>query len=459
MLARVIIMRLLFSFSLLLATSRMVSAEVVDFSHLFDEEDVAVLETDAEDVELSMPELVPDSAPEQEIPDVVTESDVVPEPVEPESIYEAIPEPAAVIAAPGGDADLEQLLLVRDRQIEELKFALEELTDDYSRRVEQMRSEESPREVREVVEARTQLEVVQFELQALQERHKALKTDHELLLQKLEGMDQSRAATDENVAMLQQERNSLIAQIEERDQTIAELLTEKNQTFGAQVSKFEAQLEEKALALAQSEGRIRAEYETRMQQMEAENARKIASLTSEHSSTISRMVTSHEAALNDLQAEQKEKLSMLQQEYTDEREKMRETHQARLDALQLEFDTFESETSEERAAAEKLRSEVKRLEAALQVARRENERERFMLAYNSGALFLAAGRYDRAEREFLKALDVRENDAALHYNMGILYDEHIDRPEKARFHYKRFLELAPSDRDAPTVQQWLRELQ
>jgi tetratricopeptide (TPR) repeat protein len=133
-------------------------------------------------------------------------------------------------------------------------------------------------------------------------------------------------------------------------------------------------------------------------------------------------------------------------------------HKKALEALQGEFAAFRTGTVRDREDTARFRGEIARLEAALEAAQTANERERFLLAYNSGSLFLAAGRHDRAEQEFLKALAIREDDAPLHYNMGILYDSHLRQPAKARVHYERFLELAPNDRDAPLVMQWLREL-
>ncbi|MFH1226712.1 MAG: hypothetical protein V1701_02260 [Planctomycetota bacterium] len=37
------------------------------------------------------------------------------------------------------------------------------------------------------------------------------------------------------------------------------------------------------------------------------------------------------------------------------------------------------------------------------------------------------------------------NDAALCFNLGVIYDEYYDNPAKAVFYYSRYIELAPED--------------
>lgn len=123
-------------------------------------------------------------------------------------------------------------------------------------------------------------------------------------------------------------------------------------------------------------------------------------------------------------------------------------------SLRAEIESMEADV----AQTAELRSEVLDLRMQLSALRSANEKERFILAYNMGSIYMSANRYDRAEDEFLKALEIRQDDAPLHYNLGVLYDEHLRKPKLARKHYEAFLELAPNDRDAPNVIRWLKEL-
>ena len=103
-------------------------------------------------------------------------------------------------------------------------------------------------------------------------------------------------------------------------------------------------------------------------------------------------------------------------------------------------------------------ADIEQLRKALADAEQANVRERFALAYNLGSIYKAARQYERAETQFLKALEMNADDAALHYNLGILYDDNLGNAKKARQHYERFLALAPNDPDAPNVVKWLEEL-
>lgn len=103
-------------------------------------------------------------------------------------------------------------------------------------------------------------------------------------------------------------------------------------------------------------------------------------------------------------------------------------------------------------------AEIERLQRALvdQAAVHEQDMQRSY--YNMGCVYKAARQYDRAEAEFLKVLAINPNDAAVHYNLAILYDDDLHQVAKAREHYQRFLDLAPDDKDAPMVLEWLSSL-
>jgi tetratricopeptide (TPR) repeat protein len=136
----------------------------------------------------------------------------------------------------------------------------------------------------------------------------------------------------------------------------------------------------------------------------------------------------------------------------------RDAARERIVALDAELVAMRTQRDAIRAAAGERDAEVTRLQNALASAQAANAQERFALAYNLGNIYKAARQYTRAETEFLKALKMNPDDAALHYNLGILYDDNLDNGQKARQHYERFLELAPNDPDAPNVVMWLKDL-
>lgn len=114
-------------------------------------------------------------------------------------------------------------------------------------------------------------------------------------------------------------------------------------------------------------------------------------------------------------------------------------------------------------------SSVERLETELVAARLENTylrsqlealrsdkgRELHLAYYNMGCVYRAIKDFKRAEEQFLKALATDPEDPAVHFNLGILYDDDLGDKKRARLHYERFLELAPDDGDVPQVKQWL----
>lgn len=104
------------------------------------------------------------------------------------------------------------------------------------------------------------------------------------------------------------------------------------------------------------------------------------------------------------------------------------------------------------------RAEVARLQEALKDLEEARLEESFLTHYNMGCVYKATRQYRRAEAEFLKGLSINPDDPGIHYNLGILYDDDLNEKDLARKHYERYLELAPYDRDAPKVQEWLSAL-
>ena len=99
--------------------------------------------------------------------------------------------------------------------------------------------------------------------------------------------------------------------------------------------------------------------------------------------------------------------------------------------------------------------EIERLQDLVKKVLAANRRERASMHYNMGCVLRVAGHPLKAETAFLRALEINADDAGVHYNLGILYDEDLDDRIRARRHYELFLELAPNDKDAMQVREWL----
>ena len=78
----------------------------------------------------------------------------------------------------------------------------------------------------------------------------------------------------------------------------------------------------------------------------------------------------------------------------------------------------------------------------------------------SKALKLAQkGKYRDAEKLYLQALTRAPNSAAIHYNLGVLYQEGLHSSSAAVKQFRKYLELNPKARDADQVRSWINELE
>ncbi|WP_043113458.1 tetratricopeptide repeat protein [Solimonas soli] len=75
-----------------------------------------------------------------------------------------------------------------------------------------------------------------------------------------------------------------------------------------------------------------------------------------------------------------------------------------------------------------------------------------------GVLYRESGDFARAEQCYQRALAAQADYAPAHYNLAILYDLALRRPQDALAHYKQYQQIAGLD-DKPMVAVWIRELE
>ncbi len=63
--------------------------------------------------------------------------------------------------------------------------------------------------------------------------------------------------------------------------------------------------------------------------------------------------------------------------------------------------------------------------------------------------------YSEERKEYLKCLKINPDDANVHYNLAILYDDKLNLNEEAIVHYTRFLEIRPAGEDVHQVKRWI----
>lgn len=75
--------------------------------------------------------------------------------------------------------------------------------------------------------------------------------------------------------------------------------------------------------------------------------------------------------------------------------------------------------------------------------------------YNYALLYDNMGMYKEAICEYEKALEYNPDDPDTHYNLGIVYDNHIKDKEKAIYHYNKYLEFCDDPGDIKKVENWI----
>ena len=74
---------------------------------------------------------------------------------------------------------------------------------------------------------------------------------------------------------------------------------------------------------------------------------------------------------------------------------------------------------------------------------------------NLGEVFRRTRQFEKAKGAYDKAVSLDPQYADAHYNLGILYDNHLRDRGKAANHYRKYLDLDPKSPDAAEVGQWL----
>jgi tetratricopeptide (TPR) repeat protein len=75
-----------------------------------------------------------------------------------------------------------------------------------------------------------------------------------------------------------------------------------------------------------------------------------------------------------------------------------------------------------------------------------------------GVLQRRQGRFSDAEQSYLKAIAADAGYANAYFNLGVLYELYLQRPELALAHYGRFRELQVADPAGGDVDKWIADL-
>lgn len=259
-----------------------------------------------------------------------------------------------------------------------------------------------------------ELSVLRATHASLERQYARGRTDRRILLQQVKRYFEDRAGWAAVRDELEQARARLSERVAELEQAVTDDQEERRQVE-----------------------RVRAELDTEQRHLLAERE------------TLAR---EQEAVRASLQPLREERRALVEQLRTAERELAR---------LHATADEQARVTAEHGRVVEEQRALRRSLEAQSreqqEVARRYEALvdETAAVHYNLGILLAGDGEYERAVREFRAALTVRPDDADAHFNLGVVFAEHLGEPARAVPHFQRYLELRPNAPDAARVRAYL----
>jgi chromosome segregation ATPase len=148
-----------------------------------------------------------------------------------------------------------------------------------------------------------------------------------------------------------------------------------------------------------------------------------------------------------------------------ERDALKKREQQSVDQLtkaRAKYDQLNERYTKIMAENTSMKHQVKKVPA--NVARLAQQHQRLVketadMHYNLGVLLTKNQQYYQAASEFRKVLELRPDDGEAHYNLGVIYAEHLPDREKAVVHFRRYLEIHPRAQDAGWVKQYIASWQ
>ncbi len=159
------------------------------------------------------------------------------------------------------------------------------------------------------------------------------------------------------------------------------------------------------------------------------------------------------AQLDDMRRKEKEMRRATTETKRELRAKARREEQTAEQLMRLgkRLQTLQQEYSEEVSNNASLRRQVTQLPVPVTGMAREHQRLLRELAdthYNMGILFTKRKEFGQALKEFQKVIELRPDDPEAHYNVGVIYAEHIPDRERAMAFFRKYLAINPRGRNA-----------
>lgn len=160
-------------------------------------------------------------------------------------------------------------------------------------------------------------------------------------------------------------------------------------------------------------------------------------------------------ALNTSLEEDKKRLEMA----VEESKRILEDKEAELQKAKLDLERLEEKRAkQETSYKSEYQNEVDELKKSIQTLEETIKKERGLYHYNLAVAYTQAKFYDDAIDAYQKSLEFDPDNPEAHYNLGLLYANFKDYPEKAIEHYRRYIELSPDAEDKEEVEAWIEKL-
>jgi len=306
----------------------------------------------------------------------------------------------------------------------------------------------------------------------------------------LDRVSAAYAKTKQNGA----EMGRRVASLQKKRETLAQLLAEMRrsgatdskerrrlQTLEQQISEFRTQNAALRVELGQLKTRLasltdeRADIAAtntdlfrRLEKEKIELKEQVARLRADHAAELKARAESARAELErvrtnlDESTKARETLAEREQELSTALERLKGALGATEQALALKDTEIRElrgvlDANEKNLAARS--RQLRTLEAERDGLRSTFRREQRDMHYNLGVLHSQHRNYEAAEQAYRKALELDAQDADSHFNLGVIYDDFLEKKEKAVHHYREFLRIKPDSPDAKRVRGWIQNIE
>ena len=137
-----------------------------------------------------------------------------------------------------------------------------------------------------------------------------------------------------------------------------------------------------------------------------------------------------------------------------------EDKEVELEKLRQDLKRYEEQISKQGSEYKsKFEDELQDLKDTIDKLEDTLQRERGIYQYNLAVSYTKANLFDEAVEAYEKSLEMDPDNPEAHYNLGLLYVNFKEYPERAVKHYRRYLELSPDAIDREEVVEWVKILE